>query len=581
MRFSYGLSLVLLGAALAPAPAPAREVAPGVTVSRSVAVALSRPLRELAAEAAAQPAVADGAEREVRNFDLSGKGDHSLVEPADAVDPVRQSAFPMQPEPNRLTDPLASFDGISATGFLPPDTTGDVGPNHYVQAVNVKVAVYDKTGTQLVAPTNINLLFAALPAGDVCRTTNSGDPIVLYDQFADRWLVSQFGLKFSAPTSFNQCIAISQTADPTGSWYVYDFLWATDRLNDYPHFGVWPDGYYATFNQFNAALTAWEGAGVAIYERDRMLDGLSAQQVTFDIGAVNLNYGGHQIVDLDGATLPSAGEPARVLEWDNAGWIGDPVDTLRLWEVHVDWTTPANSTFGANAAYDANFELLPADATVLQDTGQACSGTRACIPQPGTAVKVDSISDGRLMYRSSHRIFGDHDSLLVQQTVNAGGSIAGPRWIEIRGALAGTPAIYQQGTYSPDATHRWMGSVAMDGDGDVALGYSASSASVFPSILYTARHPYDPLGQMTLGEKTLPAGAGSQPRGSSRWGDYSTLSVDPTDDCTFWYTNQYYASTSSGSWKTRIGAFEVWGCGAVFAYDFENGNTSGWSQTVP
>ena len=585
MRVVTGLSLVLLGAALVPAPAPAREVAPGPTVSRSLAVALSRPLAELAAEAAASPALPAGTVREVLNFDLSGKGDHSLVEPADFADPVRQGSFPLPPTPNALTDPIESFDGILATGFLPPDTTGDVGPNHYVQAVNSKVAVFDKTGAVLVAPTNINLLFAALPAGDLCRITNDGDPVVLYDQFADRWLVSQFALDFSAPTSFNQCIAISQTADPTGAWHVYDFLWATDRLNDYPKFGVWPDGYYATFNQFNAALTAWEGAGVAIYERDAMLAGFSAQQVRFDLGAVTLNYGGHQIVDLDGATLPDPGEPARVLEWDNAGWIGDPQDTLRLWEVHVDWTTPASSTFGLNASYDANFLLLPADATVLQDSGQPCANTRNCIPQPSTAVKLDAISDGRLMYRSTHRILPAHDSLLVQHTVNAGGGIAGLRWIEIRGALDGAPAIFQQGTYAPDTTHRWMGAAAMDGAGNIALGYSLSSSSVFPSIGYTARLESDPPGVMTLGEKTLQTGAGSQTNSSNRWGDYSTLSVDPVDDCTFWYTNQYYSTTSSASWRTRIGSFLVEECAGAdtmpFLDGFESGDTSQWSAAVP
>ncbi len=587
MKIQSCLPMLLLGVSLVPSPVAASKPTPGVTSSRCVAVATSRPLSELAAEAAALPALpadADGVVREVRNFSLDSKGDHSQWEVAEVGADLRQSAFPIHPAPNRLTNPLATFDGVNANGSLPPDTTGDVGPNHYVQAVNTRMAVYSKTGTQLVAPVAINTIFSALPVNDRCRTTNDGDPIVIYDQLADRWLVSQFAVNpFPGGSAYNQCIAISQTPDPTGAWYAYNFLWATNRLNDYPHFGLWPDGYYVTFNQFDSATQGWRGAGIAVYERSKMLLGLVAQQILFDTQVPfplgSAPYGGMLPADLEGTNLPTVGEPNRVLEWDNSGWIGDAVDTLRVWEVHVDWTTPANSTLGLNTNFDASFLLAPADATVLADS--TCAGTRNCIPQSGTAVKLDAISDGRLMFRATHRFFDDHDSLLVQNTVDAGAGIAAPRWIELRDAV-GTPTIFQQGVFSlADSIHRWMGSAAMDGDGDIALGYSASNGSMFPAIRYTARHGYDPLGQMTMGEKILMAGGGSQTHSSNRWGDYSSMNVDPVDDCTFWYTNQYYSSTSSASWKTRIASFQVWGCGSLFAHDFEANNTTGWSAVAP
>ena len=581
MRKSAVASLVVAGLTLLPLAASAASARPGVIVSKSVAVALSAPLSQLAAEAALAESDQDSGEiREINNQALPAKGDGTASYGGPVVDPVRQSSFPLHVPPYVLSDPLVTFEGIGVNGSLPPDTVGAVGPNNYVQAVNTRVGVWSKTGTVQVAATPINSLFSALPGGDRCRTNNDGDPIVLYDQLADRFLVSQFAVSpFPGTHDYNQCIAVSQTGDPTGSWWVYDFVWATDRLNDYPHFGMWPDGYYVTSNQFNATTQGWEGAGITVYEREAMLDGLTAQQIQFDTGTQTLDFGGQLPADLDGPNLPAVGAANHVLEWDNAGWIGDSTDTLRIWNVHVDWTTPGNSTFGANAQFDANFLLHPADATVLGDNGQPCFGTRNCIPQPGTAVKVDAISDGRLMYRVVDRFFSGHESMLVNNTVNAGSGIAGPRWIEVRGVGAGSPAIFQQGTYSPNSTHRWMASMGMDGFGNIALGYSVSSGSVFPSIGYTGRQDGDTLGQMTLGEKMIQAGTGSQTHSSGRWGDYSSMTTDPNDDCTFWYTNEYYTTTSSATWHTRVGAFAI--CENLFSDGFESGDTAAWSAVTP
>jgi hypothetical protein len=575
--------LVVAGLTLVPPAAAASDARPGVTVSTSVAVALSAPLSELAEEAAlAESDQESGELREINNQALPHKGDATAPFGGPVVDPVRQTSFPPNISPNVLTDPIANFEGIGVNGSIPPDTNGAVGPNHYVQTVNTRVEVWDKNGNVLVASTPINTLFSTLPGGDRCNTNNDGDPVVLYDQLADRFMISQFAvLPFPGTHEYNQCIAVSKTGDPTGSYWVYDFVWATNRLNDYPHFGIWPDGYYMTMHQFDATSQVYQGAGIAVYERDAMLSGLTAQQIRFDTGTQTLDYGGHLPADLEGSTLPAVGAPNHVFEWDNAGWLGDPVDTIRIWNVHVDWTTPANSTFGANAQFDPDFTLQPADATVLSDSGEPCFNTRNCIPQPSTAQKLDAISDGRLMYRASDRFLSGHESVLIQNTVDAGSGIAGPRWIEIRGLASGSPAIFQQGTFSPDSTHRWMGSVAMDKLGDIALGYSMASSALFPSIGYTGRKDGDTPGLMTLGEKMIQAGAGSQTSTSARWGDYSEMNVDPSDDCTFWYTNEYFTSTSSGSWHTRIGSFHITNCLALFEDGFESGDTSAWSAVVP
>jgi len=415
----------------------------------------------------------------------------------------------------------ANFDGISSTGWYPPDTNGDIGPNHYVQTVNVSWAVFNKTGAKLLGPNSIGSLFSAI--GAPC-SGNYGDPIGLYDPMANRWLVSQFTT--SAP--YHQCIAVSQTADPTGAWYLYDFLWSSTNLNDYPHFGVWPDGYYMSTNEF-ANGASFVGAGAAAFERDKMLLGQSARMVAFHgLSASPLPS------DLDGATLPPGGMPNIFANISGT--------TLKLSKFHVDWNNTANSTFTTGA-----------NLTVASYS--SASGA----PQPGTATTLASLSD-RLMYRLAYRNFGSYDALVVNHSVSSSG-VSGVRWYEVRNPNS-APTLFQQGTFAPgDGVYRWMGSVAMDSAGDIAAGYSVSnSTSVFPGIRYTGRIPSDPAGQFPQGEGTIVSGGGSQ-TGASRWGDYSMLSVDPTDDCTFWYTTEYQAVTASVSWKTKIGSFKFSNCG--------------------
>ncbi len=446
-----------------------------------------------------------------------------------------------------MPSPIRSFEGISnVDAVLPPDTNGDVGLNHYVQWVNLSFAIYNKSGTLLFGPAAGNTLWTDF--GGPCQTTNDGDPIVLYDHLADRWLMSQFANADTGPPFF-QCIAISQTGDPTGAWFRYAFVYSTTKFNDYPKFGVWPDGYYMTANQFIGNTSS--GAGVVAFERQKMLDGLPAQMVYFDLFSVNPNFGGMLPAHLNGPPPPD-GTPNFVVEVDDTIF-GFPTDSLRIWAFHVDWTTTADSTFGVSGNPNTILDTAPFDANL-------CNFSANCIPQHGTTRRLDALSD-RLMYRLQYRHFGDHDSLVVNHTVDVDGTDhAGIRWYEIRDP-GGTPVIYQQGTYAPDSAHRWMGSVAMDKNGNMALGYSVSDGDLFPSIRYVGRLTDDPLGTLPQGEMELIAGTGSQTSGFSRWGDYSSMSVDPVDDCTFWYTQEYYASTSSSGWRTRIGAFRFPSCG--------------------
>jgi subtilase family serine protease len=466
-------------------------------------------------------------------------------------DPVAQN----YPDVALMPAPSQSIEGINnINGVLPPDTNGDVGPDHYVQAVNLSIAVYSK-GTSTTPPA---LLYGPVPGntlwtgfGGPCEARTDGDPIVLYDHLADRWLVSQlalpnsfFGLLFSP---FYQCIAVSATPDPTGAYYRYQFPFM--KLNDYPKLAVWPDGYYMAINQFTAISIQFAGQGVVAFDRVKMLAGLPASMIYFDLAPVDITLGGMLPADLDGPA-PPPDSPAYFMEVDDDA-AGATTDQLQLWRFLADWTNPSSASFSRAA-------LLP---TAPFDSN-LCDYARNCIPQPATSIKIDAIAD-RLMNRLQYRNFGTHESLVVNHTVDVDGTDhAGIRWYEIRDP--GTaPSIYQQSTFAPDADHRWMASAASDGMGNIALGFSVSGATTFPSIRYTGRLASDPPGSMTQGETDLIVGSGSQTHASGRWGDYSMLAVDPRDDCTFWYTQEYYSATSAFGWQTRIGSFAFPSCASA------------------
>ena len=536
---------LLFGAALAPIRAqppagPASQAAP--LVIPAMRHDMSAPLRETSAAA-----IAPGPSRQIKEPGPLRRGRGPRGRRVDTIVQDYPSA-PLIPLPSQ------NFEGINnVDGVLPPDTNGDVGPNHYVQWVNLSLAIWSK-GSASTPPT---LVYGPVPGstlwrgfGGPCEADNNGDPIVIYDHLADRWFMSQlalpnifFGFLFGP---FYQCIAVSATPDPAGAYYRYQYSFS--KLNDYAKFGLWPDGYYMAINQFQALSLQWAGQGVAAIDREHMLNGQPASIVYFDLASVDINLGGMLPSHLAGPA-PPAGSPNYFVQMDDDAW-GYAPDQLQLWQFHVDWAHPSGSTF--TRAPQLPTEPFDSD---------LCGHAENCIPQPATDVKVDALSD-RLMYRLQYHNFGDHESLVVNHTVDVDGlDHAGIRWYEIR-SPRNAPTIVQQGTYAPDLDHRWMGSVAMDRIGNMALGFSVSGPATSPSIRYTGRLADDPPGLMTQGEADIMVGAGSQLHSSGRWGDYSLLAVDPVDQCTFWYTQEYYAATSEADWRTRVGSFAFPSCAA-------------------
>ena len=436
-----------------------------------------------------------------------------------------------------------SFDGIPATGWAPPDTVGDVGPNHYVQMVNIAFVIYDKDGTLLAGPAPINALWAG--SGGACAADNNGDPIVRYDALADRWMLTQFSLSVGA-----ECIAISRTPDPVaGGWFLYEF--PTPGFPDYPKLGVWPDGYYM------GTQRGFPGGGLDVYAFDRvkMLSGLPAGSIHFTVGAPSLFL---QPSDLDGPSPPAAAPNVFVRHVDGTQFGG--ADRLELFAFSANWAAPALSNFTALPA----IPVAPFNAVLC---GSNFFGT--CVPQPGTAQRLEVLPVW-LMWRLQYRNFGTHESLVTNHSVNVDNADhAGIRWYELRRVGAGAWTLFQEGTFSPDAgapgladdPHRWMGSIAMNKNGSIALGYSVASATVSPSLRYASREPADAAGQMSTADVSLVSGSGSQ-TGSIRWGNYSTMDVDPEDDCTFWFTSEYYTASSATGWRTRISSFTLPSCAA-------------------
>lgn len=553
-----------------PAEAPVPEVIPAARHD------LSPPLRRLARRAVPAPP-----RREVPLFrrpvpDVPGRAEAreaGAETPEAGGDTLETRAeTPARPDPAvsealaaSLPPPALTFEGISNTDnaeqvlaeVVPPDTNGDVGPNHYMQITNVVYRVFDREGNSLLGPAPNNSVWAGF--GGPCEETNDGDPIVLYDHPADRWLLSQFALPNCPPAGacdgpFFQCVAVSATGDPTDAWHRYQFKWSNVKLNDYPKFGVWPDGYYMSVNQFDVRTgLSFAGVGVAVLERSKMLGGQPARMVKFDLEDSQPNLFGFLPADLDGP-LPPRGSPNPFALFEDDVFRGVPRDRLQVWELRTRWRNPKRSTF-------TRAQVLPTDAIDSIFSCQFDRDGRSCVPQPEVASNafVDVISD-RLMYRLQYRNMGTHEAMVVNHTVDVGSDRAGIRWYELR-RTGGTWTIHQQATHAgddpaTDTEHRWMGSAALDGNGNLALGYSVSSDTVHPGIRYTGRLVSDPLDQLQE-ETSLIEGSGSQEDNRSRWGDYSMMAVDPTDECTFWYTQQYYETTSTRTWQTRVGVFGV------------------------
>jgi hypothetical protein len=520
------------------------KISIGIVVLGLIAVGASAVLKSPAPANAQGPLANPGISPEVRTLPPPRlrKSDDPILE----LNPRTSESLPTSlvkgfkdplvriPSQNMLNspNPIVNFDGISWAngGGFPPDTVGDVGPNHYLQMVNGAFAIYDKSGNTLKAPTDINSLWTG--QGNACETERGFDPVVRYDRLANRWLLTQFNFASISTPPWSICIAISQTGDPLGAYYLYRFE-VTDYLPDYPKIGVWPDAYY---------MSTKSPSGVYAFDRTKMLAGQTLGISSY----INFHTGTNFMLpsDLDGSTPPPAGSPNYFYTRVNS--------LLLIYEFKVNFTTPANSTFNSTLA------LPTADAKTTLCGSAGGPPSQNCIPQPGTTQKLDSLVV-LPMYRFQYRNLGTFETLVGNQTVDASGTDqAGIRWFELRKSGAGAWYIFQEGTHSPDANHRWMGSIAMDQAGNIALGYSVSSTTVFPSIRYATRLAADPLGTLQT-EVTLQAGAASQ-TSSNRWGDYSSMNVDPADDCTFWYTNEYLQDSAMG-YRTRIGAFKMPTCG--------------------
>ncbi len=446
--------------------------------------------------------------------------------------------------------PSITFDGPpNVSGVSPPDPVGDIGPNHYVAMSNLFFQIYDRSGVSVFGPAANNTLWSGF--GGPCETQNAGDPIVLYDQLADRWLLTQF--TSSGAELFN-CVALSMTPDPTGMYFRWAFSNGAN-FPDYPKYGVGDDAYYISTRDFLSG--SYVGIGAYALNKAEMIAGNPDPTVInfFVDRSVPSNVGdGILPMDIDGFNLPPANSPHYFVgSMDDGGPYGAPQDALTVWEFDADFSNPPASTF----TLTSTVPMTP------YDTIFPCAGGRNCIPQPDTSNRVDIQSyRQRPLHRLAYRNFGSHESLVTNQSVEASTAVAGIRWWELR-SPGNNPVIFQEGTYGPgvtDGIDRWMGSAAMDSAGNIALGYSASSATVFPSLYYTGRLATDPPGMMSQGEQIMLAGTGSQ-TGSQRWGDYSSLNVDPTDDCTFWYTTEYVPMTSSNGWQLHIGAFRFNECG--------------------
>jgi hypothetical protein len=477
---------------------------------------------------------------------------------SDTQSPTARATGSMFTNPN--SDPVAAplagplsgvttflnFDGQSAQdnrnlfgfAFVPPDTNGAVGATQFVQIVNVTIAVYDKsTGALQLGPVAIHTLWTGF--GGLCEFgggtptfADGGDPVVLYDHLAGRWLVTQ--LQYNTTfTQAAQCVAVSTSSDATGSYNRYEYNFGAN-FPDYPKFSVWPDAYYNTINVF-PGIKRFAGAEACAFDRNAMLSGAPASAICFQQPSTVSSL---LPADLDGSTLPPVGAPNYLVS------LADSTH-LNFFRFHVDFSNVANSTFtGPTLISVAPYNEVCARAITL-----------SCIAQPNPGEKVDGLGD-RVMFRLAYRNFGDHESLVVNHTIKAG-TLAGVRWYEIRNPAA--PVVYQQSTVVDPDVNYWLGSIAMDRIGNLALGFSASSHNVFPSVYVAGRASTDPAGAL-FGPLVLVNGSGVQFNSFHRWGDYSSMSLDPVDDCTFWYTQEYYATSGRFNWATRIGSFKFDSC---------------------
>ncbi len=514
------------------------------TVQYPVKMDVSLPLIQM------QPAIKDATEQGENEEERAVPNKIRRFPDADPnwIDPVLQKYYNMPSSKAPMANPILNINGINNGSnpgrYTPPDPAGDVGPNHYVQVVNVSLQIFNKTGTSLYGPVTTSTIWSGFTGAWTGH--NDGDAIVLYDENADRWIISQFAVDCGTYPAYTEyeLVAVSTTSDPTGTYYRYAFQF--DYMPDYPKLGVWNDGYYMAVNRFNTNVTpnTYIGAAACVMERSKMLTGDPTARLTYfkteTLGGTGVGAGSNCWAmlpsDCDG-TMPPAGTP-NYFAYIDPDYVS--ATQMMIWAFHTDWTTPANSTFTYNTAITV-----------------ATMSALGSVPQSGSTSVLDALSD-RLMFRNQYHNFGTYESFVTCHSVSSGAT-GGIRWYEYR-RTGGVFSLYQQGTYVPaDTKYRWMGSIAMNNSGDIGLIYTASSSSSFPSIYFTGRKAGDPLGTMTLPEGTIQTGTASiSGTYGYRWGDYSALNVDPTDNLTFWGTHEY-VGTYGGSypWSTKIASFKI------------------------
>ena len=496
-------------------------------------------------------------------FPLSGgparSGTSAFTQPQSLLEKI------LAPTPN-MPPPLLTFDGtdrvVSGCSCRPPDTDGDVGPNHYVQTVNTGFRVFDKAGNPLTPFTTYNSFFAPL-VGTPCQNQNFGDPFTFYDQVANRWVVSDFAFSgFPGPGPFYECIGVSQTPDPVaGGWNLYALLVDPVNLDDYPKMALWNNpqtggAYFLTVNLFNGMTAVFQGVKVFALDRGSMLSGGPANAISFIIPPGDPGLG--DSYSLVAATFrtgaaPPAGRDEMLLAVDSPSTGGVALTQVKAWKFHVDFVTPANSTLGVGLNHAPNALI-----TVNSFVDAFTNTTTLLVPQPTPGAPLDTLGD-KIMTPVVYQNRNGTESLWADQTIilNYPNGPTAVRWYQFDvtgGNFPATAAQQQDWTNGNDGLWRFMPSIAADANGNVAIGYSVSSSSIFPNISYAGRFANDPLNNLGQGEAVLIAGTGSQTSASGRWGDYSMTAIDPSDGITFWHTNEYYATTGI-SWNTRVGKF--------------------------
>jgi hypothetical protein len=473
-----------------------------------------------------------------------------------------------RPTPN-MPPPLLTFEGVaqpqSGCGCAPPDTDGDVGPNHYVEAVNSSFKVFDKNGNTLSGPTTFNSFFAPL-VGTPCQNQNSGDPFAFYDHQADRWVITDFAFPSFPGTSFWECIAVSQSPDPVaGPWALYALQVDPanpNQLGDYPKFAMWNDGgtqnaYFFTVNLFSSPTT-FNGVRAFALDRASMLGGGNANAIAFTIPIAGLGNS-YSLVPASFRTgsPPPTPRDEMLLAIDSPATGGVTLTEVKGWKFHVDFVTPANSMLGVGANHTPN-ATITVDPFI--DAFTSAAGF-TIVPQQNTSQRIDTLGD-RMMTPMVYQNRGGTESLWADYTVCQDAACTQPtgvRWYQFNvtgGTFPATPVQQQTWTNGNDGVYRFMPSIAVDASGNTAIGYATSNSTMFPGIRYAGRLAGDPPGDLGQGEAIFFSGTGSQTDTFGRWGDYTYTAIDPADGMTFWHVGEYYATTSSFNWHTRIGSFQ-------------------------